>query len=67
MGPRHFGGIGDGGFAVLPCRRDEPREKVCEVVEGVMPGLPEPHFAIESESPLRYVEKLSGALGDPVL
>jgi hypothetical protein len=66
VGQGHLG-IGDGGFAGLPSRRDEPREKVREVVEGIMPGLPEPHFAIESEFPPRCVEKLSGALSDPVL
>jgi len=61
-----WGCIGDGALAGLLSRRDESREKVREVVEGVMPGLPEPQFAIESESSSRYVEKLSGALGDPV-
>src|SRR6185312_4749370 len=56
---RGFGGVGG--------RCDEAREKVREVVEGIMPGLPEPYFAVKVRFSQGQVKQLSGTLGDPVL
>jgi hypothetical protein len=45
----------------------ETRQEFREVLEGGVPGLPEPDGAGIPELPLCDVEKFPGALGDPVL
>ena len=52
--PRPAAGLGAG---------DETRQEFGEVVEGGVPGLPEPHGAVVPELPLRNVEKFPSALG----